>query len=89
MSVGGDRALDERIEGLLLRALGVQVSGSSGDLIEAGLLDSLGLVELLFAIEQEFHLEVPLHGIEIDDFRSVERIAAFVARLQAGEATAA
>ena len=49
------------------------------DIIEAALLDSLTLVSLLFAIEQEFGIEIPLDSLEIDDFRTVSSIARMIA----------
>ena len=89
VSVEDDEAVAERVERLLLQTLNVRVDGRSQNLVDAGVLDSLGLVELLFAIEQEFRVEVPLNGIEIADFRTVESIAAFVHRVRLQQATAA
>ena len=43
------------------------------------MLDSLALVELIFAIEREFGVTIPLEELEIDSFRSVTSIADFVA----------
>ncbi|PYP85486.1 MAG: hypothetical protein DMF61_16640 [Blastocatellia bacterium AA13] len=40
-------------------------------------IDSLALVELIFFVEQEFSIEVPLD--EIDHFRSIRSIAALIA----------
>jgi acyl carrier protein len=48
------------------------------DIIEAALLDSLTLVSLLFAIEQEFAIEIPLDSLEIDAFRTVSSIARMI-----------
>jgi acyl carrier protein len=48
------------------------------DLIEGGVLDSLALVELLFAIEQEFEIVVPAERLEVERFRTLARLAELV-----------
>ena len=48
------------------------------DLFEAGLIDSMGFVELLFGLEQEFCIQVPPTEIERDDVSTVNKILAFV-----------
>jgi acyl carrier protein len=42
------------------------------------------LVELLLQLEQEFGIDVVMADLEIDDFRTVNSIAAFVTRLCTG-----
>ena len=71
----------ERVLRLFGNELSIDVASPTTDLIETGLLDSLALVELIAAIEQEFHVDLALDALEIDAFRSVESIAAFVERL--------
>lgn len=68
----------ERVRDLFRRVLTVDPPAADTDLIENGLLDSLALVELIFALEQEFGLKLPLDALELDAFRSIETIAAFV-----------
>ena len=53
------------------------------DSIESGLIDSLALVELLFAIEREFSVSLPLDDLEIENFRSVNRISEVIVGAQA------
>lgn len=60
----------------------IDVGSATTDLIETGLLDSLALVELIAAIEQEFQVDLALDALEIDAFRTVESIAVFVEGLQ-------
>ena len=52
------------------------------DLIESGLLDSLGLVELLHGIEQEFAVELPLEDLDLELLRSVRGIASYLDHFQ-------
>jgi acyl carrier protein len=49
------------------------------DLLEGGVLDSLALVELLFAIEQELGIVVPAERLEVERFRTLARLAELVA----------
>jgi D-alanine--poly(phosphoribitol) ligase subunit 2 len=55
------------------------VPSADADLIESGLLDSLRLVELLLHIEASLGLRIVLDEIELDDLRSVRRIARLLA----------
>jgi acyl carrier protein len=68
----------ERVQRLFVEALNKEAPAVQTDLIEGGLLDSLALVELIFAIEREFGVTIPLEDLEIDSFRSVASIAGFV-----------
>jgi acyl carrier protein len=71
-------AVTDRVQRLFVEALNIQVPSPDADLIDGGLLDSLALVELLFAIEREFNVSIPLEDLDIDTFRSVSSIARFV-----------
>jgi D-alanine--poly(phosphoribitol) ligase subunit 2 len=70
--------LREQITGIFLCSLNVEVPSPDTDLFESGLLDSLAFVELLLAIERDFSVTTSLEDLEVDNFRSVERIAEFV-----------
>lgn len=71
-------ALEERIHQLFLDVVSINVPAPDADLIESGLLDSLAFVEILLTIEREFGVDVRLADFEIDDFRTIGRIADFV-----------
>ena len=58
--------------------IGRDVPSGDVDLFESGVLDSIGFVELLAALEQEFGFVFQLEDLEIDNFRSVRTIAAFI-----------
>ena len=64
---------------------GVEAPAPTDDLIEDGWLDSLALVQLLFAVEQEFRIEIPLDRFELDSFRTLERLAALVAERRSAD----
>jgi acyl carrier protein len=71
--------LQERVARIFVESLNVQVPSEDTDLIESGYIDSLALVELLFAIEREFSVSVPLDELDIDSFRSLRSISDLVA----------
>ena len=74
-----DRAtLHRRIANWFLTSLNLEIPSPETDLFETGVLDSLGFVELVLHLEQEFGVKVTLEQVELDNFRSVERIAAFL-----------
>jgi acyl carrier protein len=77
--MNADSEIAPRIARLIQEVLAVEVPAHDTDLIESGAVDSLGLVSLITEIEREFGVELPLDELDIDDFRSVDRMAAFVA----------
>jgi acyl carrier protein len=70
---------ERRISDLFVGKLGLDIPSRETDLFETGALDSMAFVELLALLEEEFGVAVSLDEIDIDSFRSIERIAAFVA----------
>jgi acyl carrier protein len=66
------------LEALFRNTLNVEVPSADADLIESGLLDSLRLVELLLHIEGSLGCRIDLEQIDLDDLRSVNRIARMI-----------
>ena len=66
---------------LLRRRLAIDVPEAHTDLFGPGLLDSLGLVMLISALEEQFDCELPLDDLDLDHFRSLERIAEYLGSL--------
>jgi acyl carrier protein len=50
------------------------------DLFEAGYIDSMGIVELLEFLSQEFDVQIPDDDLLSDDFSSITGIAQIVSR---------
>ena len=71
--------LASEIRALLADKLLVEVDSAETDLLAAGTLDSLTLVQLLLELEQRYGLKLAVDELEIDDFRSVQSIARLVA----------
>lgn len=52
------------------------------EILSAGLLDSVELVEIIAAIEEEYGIEIPLDDIEPENFDSLEKIFELIQRLK-------
>jgi acyl carrier protein len=72
-------ALEARIRQVFRDKLKLDVPSVDTDLFETAALDSMVFVDLLLHLEREFGVTVALEDIEFDHFRSIERIAEFVA----------
>jgi acyl carrier protein len=71
--------LEARIRQVFRDKLKLDVPSVDTDLFETAALDSMVFVDLLLHLEREFGVTVALEDIEFDHFRSIERIAEFVA----------
>jgi D-alanine--poly(phosphoribitol) ligase subunit 2 len=69
------------IRAVLRDYLTVMVESPDADLLETGLIDSIGLVELILQLEDRFGVSLPMDTLEFDDFRSINRIADLITRL--------
>ena len=73
-----DAHVIDRVQRLFVETLNISAPSPEADLVDSGVLDSLALVELLFALEREFAVTIPLEELDIDTFRSVASIAELV-----------
>jgi acyl carrier protein len=73
------------IERIFRETLSIAPPSPEVDIIDEALLDSLGLVTLLFEIEQELSLQMPLESLEVEDFRSIGLIARLILRMRGEE----
>lgn len=70
--------VQQRILTLLTDDMQLPLSNPATDLIDDGVLDSLVFVDLIARLEETFSFEIDLSELEIDEFRTVERIAEYV-----------
>jgi D-alanine--poly(phosphoribitol) ligase subunit 2 len=63
---------------LFVESLHVEAPSPDTDLFESGTLDSLQLVELLLQLERRFGVRVAIESIDLDQLRTLERIAKLV-----------
>ncbi len=74
-------AVSERIRGFILEKFPLarkQGLKSSDKLLEGGILDSLGVLDLVGFVEQEFAIQVSDEELVPDNFQTIEQLAAFV-----------
>lgn len=68
----------QQVRDIVSQRVVVEIESVDFDLLEAGAIDSLSLTSLLFELEQCFEISFDLESLEIDDFRSIARIAELV-----------
>ena len=68
----------ERLGALFTDRFHIEVPSADTDLLETGILDSFQFVELLFQLEQHFGLRVSIDNIDLEDLRTLARIARLV-----------
>ncbi len=77
-----DKVYDYIVENLLLGA--ADDLDESASLLDAGILDSTGAMELVAFLEQEFGIRITDTEIIADNLDSIDRICALVSRKRAG-----
>lgn len=82
-------AITERLGAVFVESFHIEVPSADIDLLESGILDSFQVVELLLELEQRFGFRIKIEDIELDDLRTLSRIARLVAANGAAAATAA
>ncbi|MCH8556257.1 MAG: phosphopantetheine-binding protein [Balneolia bacterium] len=75
-------ATDNRVHMVLCDQLLLDSVDPDTDLFEEGLLDSMALVNLMMALEQEFSIMIAPEDLDMEDYRSMESIVSMVNRMQ-------
>jgi methoxymalonate biosynthesis acyl carrier protein len=84
--VADNTELHAQIAAFFSETMKLQVPSITTDLVQTRTLDSLGLMDLLLHLEQEYGIEVSLDNLEIDDLRSITKIAELVAQKRSAAA---
>ena len=74
----GPEDVGDRVAAILNDRLKIERIADDTDLFAAAILDSLGLVELLVGLEEEFAISIAADDLDLDRFRSIAAISAFV-----------
>lgn len=75
--------ISERIRGFILEKFPLAVKRALKDtdpLLESGIVDSLGVLDLVAFVEKEFAILVVDEELLPENFQSIDRLAAFVRR---------
>jgi acyl carrier protein len=78
-------AIIEQLRAVFMDSFHIEVPSADTDLLETGVLDSLQLVELLLLLEQHFGFRVPIVHLELDDLRTIARLARLVVPFAAAD----
>ena len=81
-----ENAIIERLSALFVESLHIEAPSADTDLFETGILDSLQLVELLLQLEQRFGFRTTIENLDLDNLRTLGRIASLVAARTGGAA---
>jgi len=73
------KAIQDRIATLFSEKLRLTAPPPEADLFETQTLDSLRFVVLLAELEKAFGTHVSLDDLEVENFRSIQKIAEYVA----------
>ena len=80
-----------RIDSFVREQFGVAADdprfGDEVNLFDAGYVDSVGIVELLSFLQEEFGVEIPERELMSDEFATTSGIASIVSRLSAVDAS--
>ena len=81
--------LIHRLSGMFVERFSIEVPSPDTDLLESGILDSLQLVELLLHLEQGFGFRVSIETLELDNLRTLRRLAGVLVAQTGAAAVAA
>lgn len=74
-----ENAIIDKLGALFVESFHIEVPSPDTDLLASGILDSLQFVELLVQLEQRFGIRIKVEDIDLDDLRTLARIARLVA----------
>ena len=75
-----DAELIDTIGGFMSRAFEGREIGVDEDIFEAGFGNSMFAMQLVNFVERKFGIEIDSEDLEIDNFRTIGRVAALVER---------
>jgi acyl carrier protein len=56
---------------------------TSDDLLDAGILDSLGVLQLVSFVEEQFGIQIPDEDVVMENFQSVDALSTYLNQLTA------
>ena len=70
-----------KVTSIVCNTLTLETIAADEDLIDSGMLDSLALVQLMVALEEEFSITIEPEEIDFEDYRSVKSMTGMVKRI--------
>lgn len=75
----------ERLGAVFAETFHIDAPAPDADLLDSGILDSFQFVELLYQLETQFAVQIQIDDVDLEDLRSLERIAGLIIRKQPPE----
>jgi acyl carrier protein len=72
--------IKESVKQFILRSVNIPHLKDDDNLFESGIVNSLFAVQLMTFVEKHFAIEVEMEDLDIENFKSLNATAAFVAR---------
>src|SRR2546425_12223584 len=80
MTSTDEQGIKETVRSFILSSITIPELDDDDNLFESGLANSLFAVQLMTFIEKTFAIEVGMEDLDIENFKSLNATAAFVAR---------
>lgn len=76
------------VTSVVCKTLTIESIAFEEDLFDSGLLDSLSMVQLMVALEEEFGIRIEPEDLDFEDYKSVKSMTEMVNRLSLSSASA-
>jgi acyl carrier protein len=83
MSDNATNSVKTTVRNFINNSVNIDSLGDDENLFQSGLLTSLFAVQLTTFIERKFGIEIGMDDLDIENFKSVNAVTAFVARKSA------
>lgn len=85
MGENNSNEVKAKVRSFINNSINIDTLGDDENLFETGIVNSLFAVQLMTFVERQFGLEIGMDDLEIENFKSINATAAFVARMSAGK----
>ena len=80
VTTAAEGGIKETVRRFILSSINLPNLGDDDNLFETGIVNSLFAVQLMTFVEKTFAIEVEMDDLDIENFKSLNATAAFVAR---------
>jgi methoxymalonate biosynthesis acyl carrier protein len=80
LNAAQENAVKDTVKRFILSSINIAHLGDDDNLFESGVVNSLFAIQLMTFIEKSFAIEVGMDDLDIENFKSLNAAAAFVAR---------
>lgn len=80
VNAGRENGIKEAVKGFILSSINIPQLDDDDNLFASGIANSLFAVQLMTFIEKTFSIEVGMDDLDIENFKSLNAMTAFVVR---------